>query len=90
MASQIATASGPCGNNRDYLFMLEKALFDIGHEEDMVIELAREVRKVVGKMTKGIPIPLATGTHLPINPQFTHIHHHLPIPESPKILILDS
>ena len=27
---QIATAVGPCGNNRDYLFLLEKALFDIG------------------------------------------------------------
>ncbi|RZC92452.1 hypothetical protein C5167_003934, partial [Papaver somniferum] len=29
MASQIATATGPCGNNRDYLFKLEKALADI-------------------------------------------------------------
>lgn len=27
---QIATASGPCGNNREYIFKLEKALFDIG------------------------------------------------------------
>lgn len=27
---QIATAFGPCGNNRDYLFLLEKAMFDIG------------------------------------------------------------
>ncbi|XP_064954441.1 gamma-glutamylcyclotransferase 2-1-like isoform X1 [Musa acuminata AAA Group] len=44
---QIATARGPCGNNRDYLFRLEKALFDIGHEDDMVIELADEVRKVL-------------------------------------------
>ncbi|CAN1164143.1 Gamma-glutamylcyclotransferase 2-2, partial [Linum perenne] len=48
MASQIATAFGPCGNNRDYLFLLEKAMFDIGHEEEMVIELANEVRKVLG------------------------------------------
>lgn len=47
MARQIATARGPCGNNRDYLFRLEKALFDIGHEDDMVIELADEVRKVL-------------------------------------------
>lgn len=30
MARQIATAFGPCGNNRDYLFLLEKAMFDIG------------------------------------------------------------
>lgn len=27
---QIATAHGPCGNNRDYIFLLEKALFNIG------------------------------------------------------------
>lgn len=27
---QIATAVGPCGNNRDYLFLLEKAMSDIG------------------------------------------------------------
>ncbi|TQE00585.1 hypothetical protein C1H46_013829 [Malus baccata] len=48
MARQIATAFGPCVNNRDYLFLLEKAMFDIGHEEDHVIELANEVRKVLG------------------------------------------
>ncbi|KAK4486250.1 hypothetical protein RD792_008920 [Penstemon davidsonii] len=48
MARQIATAFGPCGNNRDYIFLLEKALFDIGHEDDYVIELANEVRKVLG------------------------------------------
>ncbi|GAB4854096.1 Gamma-glutamylcyclotransferase 2-2 [Ancistrocladus abbreviatus] len=47
-ARQIATAFGPCGNNRDYLFLLEKALHDIVHEDDMVIELANEVRKVLG------------------------------------------
>ncbi|KAG1364183.1 Gamma-glutamylcyclotransferase 2-1 [Cocos nucifera] len=46
-ARQIATASGPCGNNRDYLFLLEKAMFNIGHEDDYVIELANEVRKVL-------------------------------------------
>ena len=27
MARQIATATGPCGNNRDYLFSMEKAMF---------------------------------------------------------------
>ncbi|KAL0393846.1 UNVERIFIED_CONTAM: Gamma-glutamylcyclotransferase 2-1 [Sesamum latifolium] len=48
MARQIATAIGPCGNNREYLFLLEKALFNIGHEDDYVIELANEVRKVLG------------------------------------------
>ncbi|KAH7674651.1 Glutathione-specific gamma-glutamylcyclotransferase protein [Dioscorea alata] len=50
MARQIATANGPCGNNRDYLFLLEKAMFDIGHEDDHVIELANEVRKVLGRL----------------------------------------
>lgn len=48
MARQIATATGPSGNNRDYLFSLEKALSQIGHEDDSVIELANEVRKVLG------------------------------------------
>ncbi|BAT78271.1 hypothetical protein LR48_Vigan04g208100 [Vigna angularis] len=48
MARQIATAYGPCGNNRDYLFLLEKAMHDIGHEDNLVIELANEVRKVLG------------------------------------------
>ncbi|KAH9760003.1 gamma-glutamylcyclotransferase 2-2 [Citrus sinensis] len=54
MARQIATAVGPCGNNRDYLFKLEKAMFDIGHEDDYIIELANEVRKELGTAEKGI------------------------------------
>ncbi|KAG2238187.1 hypothetical protein Bca52824_092558 [Brassica carinata] len=45
MAMQIATASGPRGNNWEYLFKLEKAMHDIEHEENFVIELANEVRK---------------------------------------------
>ncbi|XP_043713444.1 gamma-glutamylcyclotransferase 2-2-like isoform X1 [Telopea speciosissima] len=52
MARQIATATGPCGNNRDYLFNLEKALHDIGHEDAYVIELANEVRKVLGPIVR--------------------------------------
>ncbi|WOL08536.1 gamma-glutamylcyclotransferase 2-2-like [Canna indica] len=52
MARQIATASGPCGNNRDYLFLLEKAMVDIGHEDGTVIELANEVRKVLARLKK--------------------------------------
>ncbi|KAF8400167.1 hypothetical protein HHK36_013463 [Tetracentron sinense] len=63
MASQIATAVGPCGNNRQYLFLLEKTLIDIdkngmidhayvvftdSHKDDSIIELANEVRKVLG------------------------------------------
>ncbi|KAE9609180.1 hypothetical protein Lal_00020318 [Lupinus albus] len=68
MARQIATAYGPCGNNRDYLFLLEKAMHDIGHEEEYVIELANEVRKelgivnVVQKEKKLVAHP----THVPI------------------------
>ncbi|KAK9279401.1 hypothetical protein L1049_013080 [Liquidambar formosana] len=54
MARQIATAFGPCGNSRDYLFSLEKAMFDIGHKDDYVIELANEVRKVLGVMGTGV------------------------------------
>ncbi|OAY76864.1 putative glutathione-specific gamma-glutamylcyclotransferase 2 [Ananas comosus] len=50
MAWQIATATGPCGNNREYLFLLEKAMFDIGHEDDFVIKLATEVRKVLARL----------------------------------------
>uniref|UniRef100_A0A0D6QYV8 Uncharacterized protein n=1 Tax=Araucaria cunninghamii TaxID=56994 RepID=A0A0D6QYV8_ARACU len=50
MASQIAKAVGPCGNNRDYLFQLEKALNEIGHEDDEIIELANEVRKILGRI----------------------------------------
>ncbi|GMH11811.1 hypothetical protein Nepgr_013652 [Nepenthes gracilis] len=55
MARQIATAVGPCGNNKDYLFLLEKALYDIDHEDYMVIELANEVRKVLAIAGRGRP-----------------------------------
>ncbi|KAF9681411.1 hypothetical protein SADUNF_Sadunf06G0223100 [Salix dunnii] len=82
MARQIATAHGPCGNNRDYLFSLEKAMFAIGkvfspffkcHEDDMVIELANEVRNVLGITGNGIPVekkitgssPVALKSHMP-------------------------
>ncbi|WVZ75962.1 hypothetical protein U9M48_023974 [Paspalum notatum var. saurae] len=46
---QIATANGPNGYNRDYLFSMEKALASICDEDDSIIELAREVRKVLNK-----------------------------------------
>ncbi|XP_011006655.1 PREDICTED: cation transport regulator-like protein 2 [Populus euphratica] len=73
MARQIATAHGPCGNNRDYLFSLERAMFAIGHEDDTVIELAKEVRKVLGTKGNGIPVekkisgssPAALKSHMP-------------------------
>ncbi|KAI3505523.1 hypothetical protein L1887_27654 [Cichorium endivia] len=76
MARQIATAFGPCGNNRDYIFLLEKAMFDIGHEDDMVIELANEVRKVLEKIPKENTNRLLTGpSHKPKSP---HKLLHLP------------
>ncbi|KAF5194465.1 Gamma-glutamylcyclotransferase 2-2 [Thalictrum thalictroides] len=80
MASQIATAVGPCGNNRDYLFLLEKALFDIGHEDDSIIELANEVRKVLRLTGRPKEIKLA-GPHIPLK---THISplHLLPLTEA--------
>jgi len=49
MARQIATANGPTGNNRDYLFSMEKALSNISHEDDSIIELADAVRKVLSR-----------------------------------------
>lgn len=84
MAWQIATAVGPCGNNRDYLFLLEKAMFDIGHEDDLVIELANEVRKVLGTMAKekklvGSPLkPLKSQTQA----QIPTVQLHLLPPEA--------
>ncbi|XP_078165739.1 gamma-glutamylcyclotransferase 2-1-like [Carex rostrata] len=72
MARQIATANGPCGNNREYLFSLEKALFDIGHEDDYVIVLANEVRKVLaaqeGRKSK------MSGSHLSVRFDFSPVH----------------
>ncbi|MED6207248.1 Gamma-glutamylcyclotransferase 2-1 [Stylosanthes scabra] len=84
MARQIATAFGPCGNNRDYLFLLEKAMYDIGHEDDYVIELANEVRKVLGmgkalpkdKKLVGAPSQLQHSPHAPIPTLQLH-----PLPE---------
>ncbi|GFZ01078.1 ChaC-like family protein [Actinidia rufa] len=77
MARQIATACGPCGNNRDYVFMLEKAMHDIGHEDDMVIELANEVRKVLGIFVM-IPLgkKLVRPSYMPLKPniQLRQLH----------------
>ena len=84
MASQIATAHGPCGNNRDYVFLLEKAMFDIGHEDDMVIELANEVRKVLGiGIGKGISIEkkLVGPPHIPHKDNIPSLQLH-PLPEA--------
>ncbi|XP_039120220.1 gamma-glutamylcyclotransferase 2-1-like isoform X2 [Dioscorea cayenensis subsp. rotundata] len=80
MARQIATANGPCGNNRDYLFLLEKAMFDIGHEDDHVIELANEVRKVLGRLKeKKITV---VPPHIPLIPLVQPLMQLVPLPET--------
>jgi cation transport regulator ChaC len=48
MANQIATARGPAGTNYEYLFRLEEALYDIGCVDQYIIDLANEVRKILG------------------------------------------
>ncbi|KAJ6836004.1 gamma-glutamylcyclotransferase 2-2-like [Iris pallida] len=70
MARQIATATGPCGNNREYLFSLEKAMFDIGHEDEYVIELADEVRRVLGRLKE----KAAAAAHIPLKSHLPLIH----------------
>ncbi|XP_010274314.1 PREDICTED: gamma-glutamylcyclotransferase 2-3 [Nelumbo nucifera] len=45
MANQIVHAEGPSGPNRDYLFHLEKALLQLGCEDNHVMELAKVVRQ---------------------------------------------
>ncbi|XP_057985506.1 gamma-glutamylcyclotransferase 2-1 isoform X1 [Hevea brasiliensis] len=82
MARQIATAYGPCGNNRDYLFLLEKAMYDIGHEDDMVIGLANEVRKVLGIVGKGIFKEMLAGpSHIALKAQMASLQLR-PLPEA--------
>ncbi|KAJ7562139.1 hypothetical protein O6H91_03G056000 [Diphasiastrum complanatum] len=50
IASQIARSVGPAGPNHEYLFKLEEALRKIGREDEGVIELADEVRKMMQLM----------------------------------------
>ncbi|KAB1204461.1 Cation transport regulator-like protein 2 [Morella rubra] len=88
MARQIATAVGPCGNNRDYLFLLEKAMSDIGHADDMVIELANEVRKVLGVVGKGIlkERKLVGPSHIPLKSHIPSLQLH----RLPEAIAMDS
>ncbi|XP_059662985.1 gamma-glutamylcyclotransferase 2-2 [Cornus florida] len=82
MARQIATAYGPCGNNRDYIFLLEKAMFDIGHEDGLVIELATEVRRVLGIGGVGIPKEKLVGSsHISLKSNIPALHLR-PLPEA--------
>lgn len=49
IAKQIATATGPCGPNCDYLFRLVEGLREIGHEDAEVVELANAVRRTISE-----------------------------------------
>ncbi|XP_059630765.1 gamma-glutamylcyclotransferase 2-3 [Cornus florida] len=49
IAKQIVRAQGPSGPNRDYLFQLEKALLQIGCEDRHVMDLAKEVRRIISE-----------------------------------------
>lgn len=49
IARQIVQAEGPTGPNREYLFLLEKALLQIGCQDKHVIDLANEVRRILSE-----------------------------------------
>ncbi|XP_056863093.1 gamma-glutamylcyclotransferase 2-1 [Raphanus sativus] len=84
MAKQIATASGPCGNNLEYLFKLEKAMHDIEHEEEFVIDLANAVRKQLDlpKEVKALlkpvvsRVPMKSQSQAHVFPLFNVYLHH--------------
>ena len=52
LAEHILQSQGPSGDNREYLFMLEKALTELGpHSGDRHVEdLANRVRKLEGEL----------------------------------------
>nr|GMD08533.1 gamma-glutamylcyclotransferase 2-1-like [Ipomoea batatas] len=91
MAKQIATAFGPCGNNREYIFKMEKALYDIGHEDDYIIELANEVRKALGIAGSGSPKEkkLLSSTHIPLKSHLSPVKV-CPLPEAVSVVAIDS
>ncbi|CAA3008320.1 glutathione-specific gamma-glutamylcyclotransferase 2 [Olea europaea subsp. europaea] len=86
MARQITTAFGPYGNNRDYIFLMEKALFDIGHEDDYIIDLANEVRKVLG-IVGGVPKENKLSPRIPFK---THMTSPLKLGPLPVTVAMDS
>ncbi|KAF3669258.1 Cation transport regulator-like protein [Capsicum annuum] len=90
MARQIATASGPCGNNREYIFKMEKALHDISHEDDYIIELANEVRKVLG-IAESVPKEkkLLSPSQIPLKSHISPVKLH-PLPEAIAAVTADS
>ncbi|KAH7835156.1 hypothetical protein Vadar_023412 [Vaccinium darrowii] len=49
IAKQIILAEGPSGPNRDYIFQLEKAIIQFGFEDKHVMDLAKEVRRILSE-----------------------------------------
>lgn len=49
IAKQIILAEGPSGPNRDYIFQLEKALIQFGFKDKHVVDLAKEVRRILSE-----------------------------------------
>ncbi|CAO2834497.1 unnamed protein product [Amaranthus hypochondriacus] len=47
IAEQIVRAKGPSGPNRDYLFQLEQALLQLGCVDPHVMDLGKEVRRIL-------------------------------------------
>ncbi|XP_068637753.1 gamma-glutamylcyclotransferase 2-1-like [Aristolochia californica] len=88
MARQISTAFGPCGNNRDYLFSLEKAMLDIGHVEEMVVQLANEVRRILSAGARPIEKKAITGVHIPLLPDLPLMQ--MQIHSFPEPIAMDS
>ncbi|KAJ8528401.1 hypothetical protein K7X08_022093 [Anisodus acutangulus] len=84
MAWQIATAHGPCGDNREYIFKMEKALYDIDHEDDYIIELANEVRKVCEIVNSGIQKEkkLIGSAHIPLKTKISSPVKIFSLPEA--------
>lgn len=64
-------------------------MFDIGHEDDYVIELANEVRKVLGTVGIGMPKEkklLGPSSYIPLKPLSSPIKVR-PLPEG---VVMDS
>lgn len=53
MAKQVVQAEGPTGPNREYLFLLEEALNQLGCEDFHVRDLATAVRKILSETSPG-------------------------------------
>ncbi|KAF8655205.1 hypothetical protein HU200_061215 [Digitaria exilis] len=82
MARQIATANGPNGYNRDYLFSMEPPLIVVLHEDDSIIELANEVRKVMNRAEAG----KINGSDVSLKPHVPLVH----LPALPEGTVVDS